>query len=59
MTFQAEDGSTALIRCACYSGNTMLAKYLLDSNANVNLGNSMGTTPLICAAMNGFLEVIL
>ena len=46
------------LHAAASDGDLETVQYLVENNANIEVQNKFGQTPLICAAMNDQLEVV-
>ena len=51
------DGSSSIMM-ACHNGHIEIVRILMESGADVMLGNKMGLNAFGCAAMAGHLEIV-
>lgn len=54
-----DDFGNGAIHWVTIDGDTAMAEFLLDNGADVNLSSGRGLTPLMIAAREGFLDIVM
>lgn len=54
----SDEGYQLYEACGCYGGNDLVAKQLIKKGANVEWRNEDGCTPLMAAAINGYIGIV-